>query len=1189
MRRNKILAMLTVICMIFSIMVVAPVSADDENTEVVLTEDDAVVDILGVPATFDGDKPVATYDNLYEQSFSDTWDGTKFYGQWVFVGDQADRFAAADVVNGGIKFAWVKKRIIGSYNIYTLPYIFEVDMARYDVGGNNGGGAVIRAKEINDDLQECIASDATTFNQEGIAFYSSKDGTKLNIQFSGVKNGSSTVIQSIPIAAPAGVNFFNRGILRIEDFGTTIYTYYNNAPIARIDLGGKVGTIYTSGTVYNANMTVAGTFTNKEVEVFGRIAIAQRDSGIYLYKATVKWATDFRAAKRETLLSSITNAGLLSPANYTSESWAEANLPGVISAAQATYNNSDATLAQLDDAIASIAAAILLLEIDPRVAIRVTLASSIANAGLLSSANYTPESWAEANLPGVIIAAQATYNNVNATVAQLNDAIASIDAAILLLEGTDHGYLALNQPFAGQSITEIQKNWSVHGGNAIPPTDTTVAPITNDGIMIGPAGLWTVRFGMKALAAYENYEMTAIMKATEGDKATFNLRQVPESDVWEGDTGAPERTGFIGAVINFNSGVTNKIDLTIRNGSCQINQGGSRLFIPDIALPAGANVKTGIAVKVKDTGDKIELYVNNTLLLTINLDPSSIKTGDVQVGGSPKDNNVQKKAMTYYSSGNVVIASTGARTNFTNSAIPVCDKESKSGIISFGNRVGTLFVKDLKIFEARVIPAANIEAISVTNQQALSSIKNGTSVAPVIKYKLEGIDKYIDLTNQQYRLEIADRTIIKLDLETGKLVAKAAGKTSFRVVMTGPGGVEVKSAPIFIRVEQTANPRKDIELIVRQINALIADATTTPEQMLCATQALAASYGLTIFENSIENAVAFFSIMKEENLDPATATEAELVHAIALANSLIAITDAISSEGSGNALREALFGETRGAEAFGIETPIYNKLSNSGQATVMRRLYDQLFAIVDGGGTILISDIKQLEVIAAEVALTDKKNEDTDPDPKKGTGSRPAYGVSIVTPPVIPEGPVVTFNDLNGVEWAKTAIEALVKKKILLGYGNGEFKPNNTITRDEFAKVLVLAFNIPTEGVTANFSDIPSGSWQYPYVAAGSAAGIIKGIDVAQFGSGKNITREDMAVMITRAIAYKGKTLASAGNSVVFNDNDKISAYADDAVNTLVAANILSGMNGGMFAPKENATRAQAAKVVYGVLTSLGL
>ena len=89
-------------------------------------------------------------------------------------------------------------------------------------------------------------------------------------------------------------------------------------------------------------------------------------------------------------------------------------------------------------------------------------------------------------------------------------------------------------------------------------------------------------------------------------------------------------------------------------------------------------------------------------------------------------------------------------------------------------------------------------------------------------------------------------------------------------------------------------------------------------------------------------------------------------------------------------------------------------------------------------------------------------------------------------------------------------------------------------------------------------------------------------MDDTSFGVGLPITREDMAVILCRAM--EKKTELKAGTTK-FSDNDEIAPYALPCVQKLTKAGIIGGMGDGSFAPKNNATRAQAAAMLYHVLT----
>lgn len=177
-----------------------------------------------------------------------------------------------------------------------------------------------------------------------------------------------------------------------------------------------------------------------------------------------------------------------------------------------------------------------------------------------------------------------------------------------------------------------------------------------------------------------------------------------------------------------------------------------------------------------------------------------------------------------------------------------------------------------------------------------------------------------------------------------------------------------------------------------------------------------------------------------------------------------------------------------------------------------------------------------------------------------------------------------TFNDLGGVEWAAEAINKLAEKGIINGKAQNTFAPNDNITRAEFAKILVNALNLTDPNATADaLSDVKAGEWYYSSVASAFTKGVIKGRDDGQFGVNDSISRQDMAVLLYRAAQAANYTLPVLAEEVNFADAAQIDDYAKEAVTALQRAKIINGVSETEFAPKATATRAAAAKMIYGI------
>lgn len=178
----------------------------------------------------------------------------------------------------------------------------------------------------------------------------------------------------------------------------------------------------------------------------------------------------------------------------------------------------------------------------------------------------------------------------------------------------------------------------------------------------------------------------------------------------------------------------------------------------------------------------------------------------------------------------------------------------------------------------------------------------------------------------------------------------------------------------------------------------------------------------------------------------------------------------------------------------------------------------------------------------------------------------------------------IIFGDIADVEWAKEAIEYLSEDGIILGDGDGNFRPNDFVKREEFVKMVILAFDIKADKETElSFEDINKTAWYYDYVKTAYTLGVIKGYG-DNFGVGDYIQRQDMAVIINNCLKKfdlnKDKGVADKD----FADKNNIAEYALEGVDALADLGILNGNERNEFNPEGNTTRAEAAKVLYTAL-----
>ena len=177
--------------------------------------------------------------------------------------------------------------------------------------------------------------------------------------------------------------------------------------------------------------------------------------------------------------------------------------------------------------------------------------------------------------------------------------------------------------------------------------------------------------------------------------------------------------------------------------------------------------------------------------------------------------------------------------------------------------------------------------------------------------------------------------------------------------------------------------------------------------------------------------------------------------------------------------------------------------------------------------------------------------------------------------------PTHVFDDLAGYSWAETAITDLFNRDIINGVSDFSFAPSSHVTREQFAKMMCVAFSIEAGAEKPVFSDVLESDWFYPYVTTMASRKLILGIGNGMFGSGQNITRQDMAVLMFRIGEMLGLFDRSNAKTSGFEDDRYIASYAKTAVITLKENGIIQGNELNCFNPTMSATRAEAAQMLY--------
>ncbi|HHW30703.1 MAG TPA: hypothetical protein GXX20_03355 [Clostridiaceae bacterium] len=173
-----------------------------------------------------------------------------------------------------------------------------------------------------------------------------------------------------------------------------------------------------------------------------------------------------------------------------------------------------------------------------------------------------------------------------------------------------------------------------------------------------------------------------------------------------------------------------------------------------------------------------------------------------------------------------------------------------------------------------------------------------------------------------------------------------------------------------------------------------------------------------------------------------------------------------------------------------------------------------------------------------------------------------------------------TFNDTEN-SWAKDIISYVAARGLVNGIGSNDFAPERNCSRAEFLKMILSATGIiagtPPEISGTLPEDVKTSDWFAPYVGFAIEKGIVSGTGDGSFKPDKEITRQEMMVILNNCLEYLGLDL-NAGR-IDFKDKAEISDWAIAAVQKVTALGLIVGSEGNLM-PLKNATRAECAAVM---------
>ena len=177
-----------------------------------------------------------------------------------------------------------------------------------------------------------------------------------------------------------------------------------------------------------------------------------------------------------------------------------------------------------------------------------------------------------------------------------------------------------------------------------------------------------------------------------------------------------------------------------------------------------------------------------------------------------------------------------------------------------------------------------------------------------------------------------------------------------------------------------------------------------------------------------------------------------------------------------------------------------------------------------------------------------------------------------------------SFPDVPSDHENYDAIEYLYEEGIVNGYENGDFGPNNTVTRAEAAKIIVGGFGIGHDGsYSADFSDVQSGDWFFPFVMGAKDDGVISGHEDGLFRPGDNVNLVETLKMVVLAGDVE---VDDEVDEFIFNDVENDAWYAPHALYARNKNIVWPDESGNINAGTEM-TRGEFAEVIYRMITVL--
>lgn len=187
----------------------------------------------------------------------------------------------------------------------------------------------------------------------------------------------------------------------------------------------------------------------------------------------------------------------------------------------------------------------------------------------------------------------------------------------------------------------------------------------------------------------------------------------------------------------------------------------------------------------------------------------------------------------------------------------------------------------------------------------------------------------------------------------------------------------------------------------------------------------------------------------------------------------------------------------------------------------------------------------------------------------------------------------IEFADVSS-HWAKDAVNNMGSRMVVTGIGNGSYEPDRSITRAEFATIVVRALGLAQSTGESGFGDVSLSDWFNGYVGTATAYGLITGYNSTSYGPNETITREQAMTILARAMKKTGLGVTLTDSEIAsflaaYTDGCAVSGYAKTSVAACLKTGVINGRSASTLSPKGYVTRAEVAVMVQRLLQKSGL